>query len=180
MAPNSKYLVWMDLEMTGLEPERDSIIEIATIITNSNLDIVAPGPSLVIHQPDELLDGMDEWNTKHHNESGLVDRVRASTLSMERAERLTLDFIREHVGYKESPLCGNSIHQDRRFLFKYMPALHDYMHYRNIDVSSIKELVKRWYPDTLPPRKNASHLALDDVYESIEELRFYREHIFRP
>lgn len=180
MAPNSNYLVWMDLEMTGLEPEHDSIIEIATVITNSNLDIVATGPSLAIYHPEEVLESMDDWNTKHHSESGLWDRVVASKITMERAERETLDFIREHVGVKESPLCGNSIHQDRRFLRKYMPFLQDYLHYRNVDVSSIKELVKRWYPGTLPPRKNASHLALDDVYESIEELRFYRENIFKP
>lgn len=180
MAPNSNYLVWMDLEMTGLDPEVDTIIEIATVITNSNLDIVAEGPALAIHHPEERLLAMDDWNTQHHSESGLWDRVLESKITLAQAERQTLDFIREHVGVKESPLCGNSIHQDRRFLRKYMSALENYLHYRNVDVSSIKELVKRWYPGTLPPRKNASHLALEDVFESIDELRFYRENIFRP
>ena len=174
-------LVWMDLEMTGLEPDTCTILEIATIVTEADLTIVAEGPNLAIHQPDEVLDAMDEWNTTHHGASGLIDRVKASTVSMEEAERLTMEFLAEHVNNGKSPLCGNSIGQDRRFLRAYMPTLEGTLHYRNVDVSSIKELVKRWYSDDmLPPRKKNSHLALDDIIESIEELRYYKESIFVP
>ena len=165
--------------MTGLEPDHDTIIEIATIITDGELNILAEGPNIVIHQPDEALDAMDEWNTTHHGESGLTARVRASRTSMAAAEQKTLDFIRKYVPEGSSPLCGNSIHQDRRFLVRYMPKLESYVHYRNIDVSTIKELAKRWYPDDKAPIKQAEHQALSDIRESINELIWYRQHIFR-
>jgi len=172
-------LVWMDLEMTGLEPETDTILEIATIITDSELNTVAEGPALAIHQPDAVLDAMDHWCRKHHGKSGLTRRVRVSTVSMADAERQTLDFIRLHTPERTSPLCGNSIHQDRRFLVRYMPQLEAWMHYRNIDVSTVKELARRWYPDMEPPAKRGMHLAMDDIRESIAELHYYRERIFR-
>ncbi|MFQ5344986.1 MAG: oligoribonuclease [Mariprofundus sp.] len=176
----SKFnLVWMDLEMTGLDPEQDTIIEIATIITDGDLNIIAEGPSLVIHQPDHILDTMDEWNTSHHGDSGLTARVKASDLTMRAAEQQTLDFIKQYVPPSTSPLCGNSIHQDRRFLQPYMPELEAYLHYRNIDVSTIKELARRWYPNHTAPVKKAEHLALADIRESINELRWYREKLFR-
>ena len=172
-------LVWMDLEMTGLDPRDCTIIEIATIITDGDLEVVARGPNLAIHQPDEVLDAMDEWNTTHHNESGLVARVKASEVDMAEAERRTLEFVKTYVKANKAPLCGNSIGQDRRFLRAYMPELEECLHYRNVDVSSIKELVKRWYPKSkLPPKKKTAHLALDDIIESIEELKYYKEHIF--
>ncbi len=168
------------MEMTGLDPDADRIIEIATIITDPQLEVVAEGPVLAVHQPDEVLAAMDTWNTEHHGESGLTDRVRKSTISVADAEQQTLDFVRAHVGEKASPLCGNSIWQDRRFLARYMPTLESYMHYRIIDVSTIKELVRRWYPGGIgTPPKNNTHLALDDVRESIEELKFYRKTVFR-
>ncbi len=171
-------LVWMDLEMTGLEPAQDTIIEIATIVTDSELNILAEGPCLAIHQPDEVLDGMDEWNRKHHGESGLIDRIRATTTTMQEAEQATIDFIQQYVPKGKSPLCGNSVHQDRRFLIPYMPALEAYLHYRIIDVSTIKELARRWYPDRSAPEKKEEHLALADIRESIDELRWYREQLF--
>jgi len=179
MVISKHNLVWMDLEMTGLDPEQETIIEIATIITDGDLDIIAEGPSLVIHQPDHILDAMDEWNTTHHGDSGLTARVKASTISMQQAEMQTLDFIRQHVPAQTSPLCGNSIHQDRRFLVPYMPELEACLHYRNIDVSTIKELARRWYPNDKAPIKKAEHLALADIRESINELRWYREKLFR-
>lgn len=172
-------LVWIDLEMTGLDYETESIIEIATIITDKHLNVLAEGPNLVIHQPDELLNRMDEWNTQHHTASGLVDRVRNSKIGLSEAERATLDFVKQFVPYKTSPLCGNSIHQDRKFLEKYMKELCDFLHYRTIDVTSIKEVVKRWYPNgPKVPKKSDAHLALIDIRESIDELAFYREHYF--
>ncbi|CAI2717326.1 oligoribonuclease [Nitrospina watsonii] len=172
-------LVWMDLEMTGLDPDKEEIIEIATIVTDSQMNIIAEGPSLVIHQEDALLEKMDEWNQKTHSASGLIQKVRESTLTVEEAERMTLDFIKKHVPYKTSPLCGNSIQQDRRFLDRSMKDLTDYLHYRNIDVTSIKEVIRRWYPNgTRLPKKSDSHMALTDVRESIEELIFYRNHFF--
>jgi oligoribonuclease len=178
--PSDAHLVWMDLEMSGLDPERNTILEICTVVTDGELRIVAEGPVLAIHQPDSVLDAMDDWNREHHGESGLSARVRASTHSMADAERLTLDFVRRYCPERSSPLCGNSIHQDRRFLVRYMPTLDAYLHYRNIDVSTVKELVRRWYPDgPPPPEKRHAHLALDDIRESIEELRFYRQHVFR-
>jgi len=176
--PNAKHLVWMDLEMTGLDPEVDTILEIATIITDEHLNIVAEGPNLAVHQPDAVLDAMNDWCKQHHGQSGLTGRVRASEITLAEAERLTLEFIREHVPERASPLCGNSIHQDRRFLVRYMPELESYVHYRNIDVSTIKELVNRWYPGVMIPAKQGEHLALADVRESINELRYYREKVF--
>lgn len=170
-------LVWMDLEMTGLDPEDNVIIEIATIITDDQLNIVAEGPVIAVHQPDSELAKMDEWNVRTHGDSGLVDRVKASKVSMAEAEKQTLDFIAQYVKKGHSPLCGNSIHQDRRFLVKQMPILEEFVHYRNIDVSTLKELAKRWKPEILPGfKKSESHKALDDILESIAEMKYYREH----
>jgi len=178
--PDEPNLVWMDLEMTGLDPERDTILEIATIVTDSELTQIAEGPVLAIHQSDEILAGMDDWNTEHHGTSGLTARVRASRIDMAEAERRTLEFVRPYTCERTSPLCGNSIWQDRRFLARYMPALENYLHYRIIDVSSIKEIARRWYPeDSQGFEKKNTHLALDDVRESIEELRYYRKSVFR-
>lgn len=176
----NRNLVWIDLEMTGLSVERDAIIEIATIVTTSELDVVAEGPVLAIHQSEEQLAVMDEWNVTHHTASGLVDRVRASAVSVLEAEAATLEFVARHVEENAAPLCGNSIWQDRRFLARYMPTLEAYFHYRNIDVSSVKELARRWRPDVLAGvKKSGAHLALDDIRESIEELRHYRDSFFR-
>lgn len=170
------YLVWMDLEMTGLEPERDVIIEIATIITDGNLNVIAEGPVIAVKQPKILLDAMDEWNTKTHGESGLVKRVQESEHNTRAAELATLEFLKQHVEQGKSPLCGNSIHQDRRFLVKYMPELEAFFHYRNIDVSTVKELAKRWKPEVVESfKKSGSHQALDDIRESIAELQHYRQ-----
>lgn len=174
-------LVWIDLEMTGLDPDADRIIEMATIVTDSNLEVVAEGPVIAVHQPDSLLDTMDEWNTRHHNNSGLVDRVRASAYSEADAERETLDFLAQHVDKGTSPMCGNSICQDRRFLWRSMPELEAFFHYRNLDVSTLKELARRWVPGVLDGLTKAnSHLALDDIRESIQELRYYRRHLLVP
>ena len=173
------YLVWMDLEMTGLDPKEDTILEIATVITDGNLKVIAEGPNIVIHQPDDILDGMNDWCKQHHADSGLSDRVRASNVSLAAAEAQTLDFIRQYVPEGKSPLCGNSIHQDRRFLVAYMPKLEAYLHYRNLDVSTVKELVRRWYPALEMPAKKEEHLALTDTLESIDELRFYRKYVFQ-
>ena len=177
MADNMN-MVWIDLEMTGLNPDSDTILEIATIITDKELNIIAEGPNLVVHQEKETLDRMDSWCKEHHGASGLSDRVLASNTTMHDAETQTLDFIRQYVPERTSPLCGNSIHQDRRFLVRYMPTLEAYMHYRNIDVSTVKELARRWYPNLAAPEKRGAHLALDDIRESIEELRYYRQHVF--
>ena len=172
-------LVWMDLEMTGLDPDRHAICEIATIITNSDLETIAEGPCLVIHLDEETLEKMDPWCVEHHGKSGLTAKIKASEIANDDAERQTLAFLKEHVAEGKAPLCGNSIWQDRRFLERYMPTLEAYLHYRMIDVSSIKECVKRWYSNKyLPPPKNNTHRALDDIYESIEELKYYREKIF--
>jgi oligoribonuclease len=180
MAPRDDLLVWMDMEMSGLEPDRDVILEIATLVTDASLTVLAEGPVLAIHQADAILDGMDDWNREHHGASGLAARVRASRVSTTEAEAQSLAFIATHCTARSSPLCGNSIHQDRRFLARYMPQLDRYLHYRNIDVSTVKELVRRWYPDgPPPPEKRHAHLALDDIRESIEELRFYRATAFR-
>ncbi|UZK02716.1 oligoribonuclease [Venatoribacter cucullus] len=174
------YLVWMDLEMTGLDPERDVILEIATIVTDGNLNVIAEGPVLAVQQPDVLLDAMDDWNTKTHGNSGLTERVRNSTTDTRAAELATLEFLRPYVKAGASPLCGNSIHQDRRFLVKYMPELEAYMHYRNIDVSTVKELAKRWKPEVVSSfQKQGSHQALDDIRESIAEMLHYREHFLK-
>lgn len=174
-------LVWMDLEMTGLDPNRNVIVEIATIITNDELEIVAEGPDLVVHQPAELLVDLEPVVMKMHTSSGLFDEIAASTISLEEAGAATLAFIKEHVPEARTvPLCGNSIGTDRRFLVKYLPEIEEYLHYRSVDVSTIKELAKRWYPATMAAvvRKGSAHRALDDIRESIEELRFYREHVF--
>lgn len=176
----SDLLVWMDLEMTGLDPERERIIEIATIITDGQLNIVAEGPELVIHQSEALLSSMDAWNKEHHGSSGLTGRVRASTVSEADAEAETLAFVAAHTGARTAPLAGNSIHQDRRFLVKYMPALEAHLHYRNVDVSTVKELVRRWYPEVhkRAPKKKETHRALDDIRESLAELAYYRKRAF--
>ncbi len=173
-------LIWIDLEMTGLNPDQDVIIEIATLVTDAQLNIIAEGPALAVHQPDELLDGMDEWCTRQHGKSGLTQRVRDSTISVAEAEARTLEFLQQHVAANQSPICGNSIGQDRRFLYRYMPTLEQYFHYRNLDVSTIKELARRWRPDVLAGvSKSGAHLAMDDIRDSINELRHYREHFFR-
>ncbi|WP_193165806.1 oligoribonuclease [Microbulbifer hainanensis] len=173
-------LVWIDLEMTGLDPEKERIIEIATIVTDSKLNILAEGPTMAVHQSDALLNAMDDWNTEQHGGSGLVARVRESNISEREAERETIDFLRQWVPEGASPMCGNSIGQDRRFLVRYMPQLEAYFHYRNLDVSSVKELARRWRPDVLDGvKKHSSHLALDDIRDSINELKHYREHFFR-
>lgn len=174
-------LVWMDLEMTGLDPNVHVILEIATIVTDKELDVIAEGPVLAIHQGADRLRRMDEWNRTHHGDSGLVDRVKASDVTESQAERETLEFVRQYVAPGTSPLCGNSVWQDRRFLARYMPELEAHFHYRVIDVSSIKELARRWRPDLLDGfSKKGAHLALSDIRESIEELRFYRQNFFRP
>ncbi|HEY8431912.1 MAG TPA: oligoribonuclease [Sandaracinaceae bacterium] len=180
MSAETDRLVWIDLEMSGLDPSRERILEIATIVTDGQLEIVAEGPELVIHQPDAVLDAMDEWNRSHHGSSGLVERVRASTITEAEAEDRTLAFLRSHVGERSAPLAGNSVHQDRLFLARYMPRLERYLHYRNVDVSTVKELVRRWYPKAFDarPTKKATHRALDDIRESIEELRYYRRAVF--
>ena len=176
---NAGRMVWMDLEMTGLDPEQDVIIEIATIVTNADLDVVAEGPVFAISQPEARLAAMDDWNQSHHGASGLIDRVRASSVSTKEAEAATLAFVAAHVGERVAPLCGNTIWQDRRFLTRYMPQLEQYLHYRVIDVSTIKELAARWHPSLIAGfSKKAEHTALADVRESIEELRFYRERFF--
>lgn len=177
---NKSHMVWMDLEMTGLDPEQETILEIATIITDAQLNTVAEGPVIVIHHNQQALDSMNEWCIRQHGESGLSKRVLESSSTLLEAEAATLDFIRQYVPERSSPLCGNSIHQDRRFLVRYMPTLEAFLHYRNIDVSSIKELVSRWYPKLKMPAKNGAHLAMDDVRDSITELKLYREKVFRP
>jgi oligoribonuclease len=177
---DDNHLVWMDLEMTGLDPNVHAIIEIATVITDKDLVVIEEGPVLAVHQGEEVLGAMDEWNRSHHHDSGLVKRVKASDVSEAEAERRTLEFVRRHVRPGVAPLCGNSIWQDRRFLAKYMPELEAHFHYRVVDVSSIKELVRRWRPELLEGfSKKGAHLALDDIRESIEELRYYRQNFFR-
>lgn len=177
MVQDAQNLIWIDLEMTGLNPETDLIIEIATIITDKDLNILAEGPALAVHQPDAALLAMDDWNQKHHGQSGLIDRVRASKISTLEAEALTINFLKDWVPEGDSPMCGNSIGQDRRFLVRYMPNLESYFHYRNIDVSTLKELAARWAPKLKDGfKKETRHEALADILESIEELRYYREH----
>ncbi|PJE78944.1 Oligoribonuclease [invertebrate metagenome] len=173
-------LIWVDLEMTGLNPDQDRIIEIATIVTDKDLNELATGPVLAIYQTDDVLAGMNEWCVKTHGANGLTERVRQSTISERAAEQQTLTFLKQYVNPGQSPMCGNSIGQDRRFLYRYMPDLQKMFHYRNIDVSTLKELAKRWKPELLEKHeKKAAHLALDDIRESIEELRYYREHFIQ-
>ena len=181
MTQEANNLIWIDLEMTGLDTNNDKIIEIATIMTDAQLNIIAEGPMLAIHQSSEVLAGMDEWNTRQHGQSGLVDRVRNSTLDEAEAERQTIEFLSEHVAPGASPMCGNSICQDRRFMARCMPKLEAFFHYRNLDVSTIKELVARWAPPNVISgfRKGGSHLAMDDTRDSIRELRYYRESFFK-
>jgi len=170
-------LIWIDLEMTGLVPEKDIIIEIATVVTDADLNVLAEGPSVAIHQNNKHLDGMDEWNTRQHTKSGLVQRVKESEISVNEAEKQTLDFLMKYVDPGASPMCGNSICQDRRFLYNYMPKLENFFHYRHIDVSTLKELAVRWKPDVVTTSfKESKHLALSDIYDSINELKHYREH----
>ena len=177
---DSGNLIWIDLEMTGLDPERDRIIEVATIVTDGSLTVVAEGPALAVHQPDNVLQGMDEWNTVHHGKSGLTERVRASGCDEASAEEQTLAFLRAHVPEGLSPMCGNSVCQDRRFLARWMPRLETYFHYRNLDVSTLKELCRRWSPVVAQGvTKRATHRAMDDIRESIDELVYYRDHFMR-
>jgi oligoribonuclease len=179
MAFSDQNLIWIDLEMTGLDPESHKIIEMATIVTDSDLNILAEGPVLAIHQPEAELDKMDEWCTNTHTSSGLVERIRHSTITEDEAIQLTIEFLSRWVPKGKSPICGNSIGQDRRFLYKHMPLLEEYFHYRYIDVSTIKELTRRWKPEILEGfSKTGSHLALDDIRESIAELKYYRSTIF--
>jgi oligoribonuclease len=180
MAQSKDNLIWTDLEMTGLEPQTDTIIEIAVVVTDKQLNILAEGPVIAIHQSDEILDGMDEWNTNQHGQSGLVQRVRDSDYDMSRAEQEILAFLRNHVPEGESPMCGNSICQDRRFMARLMPELERFFHYRNLDVSSLKELALRWAPAIAEGfKKESSHLAMDDIHDSIAELVYYRECFLR-
>lgn len=178
MTISADNLIWIDLEMTGLDTQRDQIIEIATIVTDKELNILAEGPEIAIHQPESVLDKMDEWNTRQHSQSGLVERVRNSDYDLARAEEETLAFLGLWVPEGASPICGNSICQDRRFLARLMPQLEAFFHYRNLDVSTLKELAKRWAPGLLDGfTKEGSHLAMDDIRESIAELAYYREHL---
>ena len=176
MTNQNLNLIWIDLEMTGLDPLQERIIEIATVVTDSELNVLAEGPSIAIHQPEQLLQAMDEWNTNQHGKSGLTERVRSSSIIEAQAEATTLDFLKQWVPEGVSPMCGNSIGQDRRFLVRYMPKLASYFHYRNLDVSTLKELVKRWKPELMNGfSKKGSHLAMDDIHDSIQELAYYRK-----
>ena len=180
MAQDPNNLIWIDMEMSGLNPETDRILEIALVVTDSRLDTVAEAPVMVVRQPDPVLDAMDEWNKSVHARSGLVERVKASTLSEAAAEEGLLAFLAEHVPPNASPMCGNSVHQDRRFLARYMPRLEAHFLYRNLDVSTLKELAKRWKPDIMAGLvKHGKHEALADIYESIGELKYYREHLLK-
>ena len=180
MTKSKKNLIWIDLEMTGLDTNNDGIIEIATIVTDSELTVLAEGPIIAIHQSDDKLNGMDEWNTKQHGKSGLTERVRESNITVEEAEQETLNFLRDYVPAGVSPMCGNSICQDRRFMARLMPELEAYFHYRNLDVSSLKELAVRWAPKVAKGyKKKSSHLAMDDVKDSIRELQHYRDTFIR-
>ena len=173
-------LIWIDLEMTGLDTQRDYIIEIASIVTDKNLNILAEGPNLAIHQPDEVMNNMDDWNTKQHGRSGLIDKVKKSTINETKAEAETIKFLEQYIFKGQSPLCGNTICQDRRFLARCMPELEEFCHYRNVDVSSIRELGKRWYFEDIDNfQKSSNHRALDDIRDSIDELRYYRKTIFK-
>ncbi|MEY4641015.1 MAG: hypothetical protein RLZZ227_1009 [Pseudomonadota bacterium] len=174
------HLIWIDLEMTGLSPDTDRIIEIATIVTNTDLVVVAEGPVLAVHQSKYVMEGMDDWNQHHHGQNGLIERVRLSPHDESSAEQVTIQFLQQYCEPRSSPMCGNSICQDRRFLARYMPSLEAFFHYRNLDVSSVKELAKRWRPDLMDGlKKESSHKAMDDIRDSIRELQYYREHFIR-
>jgi oligoribonuclease len=180
LAQDQNNLVWLDMEMTGLDPDRDRIIEVAVVVTDPQLNVVAEAPVLVVHQSDAVLDAMDSWNKNTHSRTGLIERVKASLLKEEEAEERLLAFLAQHVPGKTSPMCGNSICQDRRFLARYMPRLEAYFHYRNLDVSTLKELVRRWKPEIAKGlAKLGKHEALADIHESIEELKYYREHFLK-
>jgi oligoribonuclease len=180
MAQNQNYLVWVDMEMTGLVPETDRIIEVALVVTDGDLNTVAEAPVLVVHQADIILDGMDNWNKSTHGKSGLIDKVKASTLDEAMVEAQMLEFLKEYVPTRISPMCGNSICQDRRFMARWMPKLEEYFHYRNLDVSTLKELAKRWKPEVASAlKKHGKHEALADIYESIAEMRHYRDNFLK-
>ncbi len=180
MAQDQNHLIWVDMEMTGLVPESDHILEVAVVITDSALNTVAEGPVLVVHQDNAILDAMDDWNKNTHGRSGLIDRVKSSVLNDAQVEAQMIAFLQEHVPSGASPMCGNSICQDRRFMARWMPRLESYFHYRNLDVSTLKELVKRWKPEIAKGlKKPGKHEALADIYESIEELKYYREHFIK-
>jgi oligoribonuclease len=181
MTNQNLNLIWIDLEMTGLDPQKERIIEIATVVTDSELNVLAEGPSIAINQSNELIQAMDEWNTNQHGKSGLTERVLNSTVTEAQAELATLDFLKQWVPEGMSPMCGNSIGQDRRFLVRYMPELANYFHYRNLDVSTLKELVRRWKPELINGfNKKGSHLAMDDIHDSIAELAYYRKVFIQP
>ncbi len=181
MAQDAENLIWIDLEMTGLDPATDQILEIATLVTDKQLNLLAEGPILAIHHPDAVLAAMGEWCTKQHGQSGLTGRVRESRTGMAEAERLTLEFLGEYIAAGKSPMCGNSICQDRRFLARQMPELERFFHYRNLDVSTLKELAKRWAPGAAAGfTKESTHLAMADIRDSVAELKYYRERLFRP
>ncbi|MBT9461473.1 MAG: oligoribonuclease [Rugosibacter sp.] len=180
MAQDQNALVWLDMEMTGLNPDSDRIIEIAMVVTNSNLEVIAEAPTWVIYQSDEVLNGMDEWNRNTHSRSGLIERVKASIMGDAEVEQQALEFVRRHVPVRTSPMCGNSICQDRRFMARYMPKLEEWFHYRNLDVSTLKELCKRWKPELAKGlKKHGRHEALADVLESIDELKYYRDNFLK-
>jgi len=179
MKPNKDNLIWIDLEMTGLNPDKDRIIEIATVVTDTHLNVLAEGPELTVHQSDKALAKMDKWCVRQHGLSGLTEKVKKSKISAAKAEKQTLEFLKEYVPEGISPMCGNTIGQDRRFLYRYMPELEKYFHYRNFDVSVLKSIAKRWYPHIAKGyRKKTRHQALSDVYDSIEEMRYYIKHLF--
>ena len=178
--PNEFNLVWIDMEMTGLDPDNDRVIEVAAIVTDANLNVLAEGPVFAIHQPDAVLDGMDAWNKGTHGRSGLIDRVKASTVTEAQAETEMIEFLRQYVPAGKSPMCGNSICQDRRFMARHMPRLEAFFHYRNLDVSTLKELCRRWRPELIAGfKKHQLHTALADIRESVEELLYYREHFIK-
>ncbi len=180
MAQNDTHLVWVDMEMSGLDPDNDRVLEVALVVTDKDLNLVEEGPVLVVRQPDAVLDAMDSWNKSTHGKSGLIDKVKASTLSEADVEQHMIEFMKQHVGERKSPMCGNSICQDRRFMARHLPRLEAYFHYRNLDVSTLKELAARWRPDLKDGFKKAnSHTALADIQESIEELKYYREHFIK-
>ena len=175
-------IIWMDMEMSGLDPDTDRILEVAVLVTDANLEVVAEGPNLIVHQSDEVLDSMDQWNTTHHGQSGLTQRVRESTIDEAQVSAAIVEFLSQHTEKRKAPLAGNSIHQDRRFVARYLPEVEEWLHYRNIDVSTIKELALRWYPKQYSdrPAQKGTHRAMDDLMESIEELRYYRQALFLP